>query len=203
MLGLLLRGLLLLLTSWNGSSITGGVLIRYRKGVVQYMFSLSVGLKESNKVNCLYWWKLWNWLSVFLVDLRSFLIGSRTYMTIWLSRMRWLRNFRLIIKVRTIINDMMTITTISLVFYIHAGVEQLIFIIWKVCFIDLSTTICFFFVSTVSFRMRGIFVFGIFKETILSFRTSSFANIFFLFLYFYLYLCCDFDFHLFFHMFLF
>ena len=35
--------------------------LRYRKGVVQYMFSLSVGLKESNKVNCLQWWKLWSY----------------------------------------------------------------------------------------------------------------------------------------------
>jgi hypothetical protein len=25
------------------------------------MFSLSVGLKESNKVNCLQWWRLWNY----------------------------------------------------------------------------------------------------------------------------------------------
>jgi uncharacterized membrane protein len=62
------------------------------------------------------------------------------------------------------------------VFYIHAGIEQLIFFLWKVCCIVLFIAICLFLVLTVSIRMWGIFTSSTFEETISTFMTNSFTN---------------------------
>jgi hypothetical protein len=86
-------------------------------------------------------------------------------------------------KVWAIISDMMTTTTIkildflSFVFCIHTGIEQLIFFLWKFCYIVLSTAIYLIFVPAIFVRMSGIFPCGTLEETISSSMTSPLLQI--------------------------